>query len=165
MFDPYQRWLGIPKGQRPPTYYQLLGVSPVERQREVIAEAALRQTSEVRAYQTGPHAERCVELLNEIARARMTLLDPVKRKAYDASLNQTPTQIEVEVPAPQTAEPPNEPVMEYEAVALEPPRRTVNPGGHSRWPDVWSVLCLWTYVVLLLLGGFVAFRLSQMFRP
>src|SRR5262245_21608303 len=107
MFDPYHKWLAIPKEQRPPTYYQLLGVSPDESDPDVIAEAALRQTSHVRTYQTGPHAQRCVELLNEIARARTTLLDPVKRKEYDASLSQKP--VAKPAPEPSPAEGPGRP--------------------------------------------------------
>jgi WD40 repeat protein len=87
MLDPYHRWLGIPPGQRPPTFYQLLGIAPDEADPEVIAEAALRQTSHVRTYQTGPHAARCTALLNEIAQAKATLLNPARRRAYDAGLS------------------------------------------------------------------------------
>jgi WD40 repeat protein len=86
MFDPYHKWLGIPEDQRPPTYYQLLGVAPPETDREVIEEMALRQTSHVRTYQTGPHAADCTRLLNEIAHARTVLLNPARRRAYDAHL-------------------------------------------------------------------------------
>jgi hypothetical protein len=85
MFDPYHRWLAIPPDQRPPTYYQLLGIAPDEADTEVIEEAALRQTSHVRLYQTGPHASECTALLNEIGQARATLLNPDKRRHYDAS--------------------------------------------------------------------------------
>src|SRR5437763_344047 len=56
MFDPYHKWLGIPKDQRPPTHYQLLGVVPDEKDPEVIEEAAVRQTTHIRAYQIGPQA-------------------------------------------------------------------------------------------------------------
>ena len=28
VFDSYHKWLGIPEGHRPPTHYQLLGISP-----------------------------------------------------------------------------------------------------------------------------------------
>src|SRR5262245_59600964 len=86
MFDPYHKWLGIPKGQRPPNHYQLLGIAPDEQDAEVIEEAAIRQTTHVRAYQIGPHAAECTRLLNEIAEARRTLLDPARRKQYDAAL-------------------------------------------------------------------------------
>jgi serine/threonine protein kinase len=86
MFDPYEEWLGIPKEQRPPTHYRLLGIAINETDEEVIKSAALRLTSEIRIYQTSPQAEACTRLLNEIADARITLLDPAKRAEYDAHL-------------------------------------------------------------------------------
>jgi hypothetical protein len=86
MFDPYHKWLGIPKNQRPPSLYQLLGISPTETDTEVIEESAIRQSAHVRTYQVGPHAKECTQILGEIAKARITLLDPAKRKAYDAEL-------------------------------------------------------------------------------
>jgi hypothetical protein len=86
MFDPYHKWLGIPRDQRPPTYYQLLGISADEEDPEVIEEAAIRQTAHLRTYQNGPQAHECVRLLNEIAQARTTLLSPARRQAYDARL-------------------------------------------------------------------------------
>jgi hypothetical protein len=86
IIDPYHKWLGIPKDQRPPTFYQLLGISPGETDAEVIDEAAIRQTAHVRMYQIGPHAQDCTRILGEISQARTTLLNPAKRKAYDAQL-------------------------------------------------------------------------------
>ncbi len=85
-FDPYHKWLAIPKVHRPPTFYHLLGVSPDETDAEVIKEAALRQTSHVRTYQSGQHAQDCARILNEIGRARSVLLDSTKRREYDLSL-------------------------------------------------------------------------------
>ena len=43
MFDAYHKWLGIPKDQQPPTYYQILAVSPDEVDPEVINASAVRQ--------------------------------------------------------------------------------------------------------------------------
>src|SRR5947209_498975 len=86
MFDPYHKWLGIPKNERPPTFYQLLGIAPGEIDPEVIDEAAIRQTAHIRTYQIGPHAKECTQVLNEIAQARTTLLNPAKRKEYDSRL-------------------------------------------------------------------------------
>ncbi len=86
MFDPYHKWLGIPQEHRPPTYYQLLGIAAAEKDVEVIEEAAIRQTTHVRAYQIGAHAAECTRILNEIAQARQVLLNPAKRKEYDQSL-------------------------------------------------------------------------------
>jgi len=86
MFDPYHKWLGIAKEEQPPTYYRLLGINANEQDRDVIEEAAIRQTTHVRTNQIGPHAAACQRLLNEIAHARATLLDPVKRREYDLTL-------------------------------------------------------------------------------
>jgi hypothetical protein len=86
MFDPYHKWLAIPTDQRPPTHYQLLGVAPTETDPEVIEEAVLQRTAHLRAYQLGPHAKECTRLLNEIARAKVVLLNPEKRKQYDAEI-------------------------------------------------------------------------------
>lgn len=64
MFDPYHRWLGIPKNARPPTHYQLLGLANGESDPEVIDEAVIRQTTHVRSYQIGPHAAACTKRLS-----------------------------------------------------------------------------------------------------
>ena len=96
-FDPYHKWLGIPREQRPVTYYQLLGISPNETDIDVIEDAATRQSSHVRTYQLGNHAEACQRLLNEISQAKTTLLNPEKRKAYHAQV------VKVEKPRPKTA--------------------------------------------------------------
>src|SRR5262245_22848922 len=99
MFDPYHKWLGIPKDQRPPTCYQLLGIAPGETDAEVIDEAAVRQTTHVRAYQIGAHTAECTKLLNEIAQAKLTLLNPAKRKAYDEQLAKSKaSQITAQLP-------------------------------------------------------------------
>src|SRR6266496_1019475 len=104
MFDPYHKWLGIPKDQRPPTHYRLLGIDPGESDAEVIEEAAIRQTAHLRAYQIGAHADDCTRILNEIAKARATLLDPVKRKQYDGQFAaKTPASTAVSAQAPDAA--------------------------------------------------------------
>jgi hypothetical protein len=99
MIDPYLDWLGIPPSQQPPTHYQLLGIAPHEVDRQVIEEAMLRQTARLRVFQLGPHALECTRLLNEVSRARITLLDPVKRREYDLSLAPTAVSLEERPPA------------------------------------------------------------------
>jgi hypothetical protein len=85
-FDPYHKWLGIPRHEQPPDHYRLLGISPFEGDAEVIQAAADRQMGHVRTYQTGPHAEASQRLLNELAAAAVCLLDREKKAAYDARL-------------------------------------------------------------------------------
>ena len=86
MFDAYHKWLGIPPGPRPPTHYQLLGINPTERDRDVIESAAVRQTAYVRHFQAGAYAKECARILGELAQARLVLIDPARRAAYDATL-------------------------------------------------------------------------------
>src|SRR5262245_25919573 len=120
MFDPYHKWLGIPKEFRPPTYYQLLGIGAGESDPEVIQEAAFRQSGHVRTHQIGPHAAECTRLLNEIAHAKMVLLNPAKRQQYDAEL--------AGAPRPDQA-----------AAAIEPanpPRLVASPPSHEAFADL-----------------------------
>lgn len=85
-FDPYRKWLGIPEGERPADYYRLLGIERFERDVDVIANAADRQMAHVRTFQSGPHAKESQQLLNELAAARVCLLNADRKAAYDQGL-------------------------------------------------------------------------------
>lgn len=85
-FDPYLKWLGIRDPRRPPDHYALLGLRPGEDDADVIANAADRQMAHVKTYQTGPWADVSQRLLNELAAARLTLLDPARKREYDRAL-------------------------------------------------------------------------------
>lgn len=98
MFDPYHKWLGIPPGKRPPTWYQLLAISETEKDRDVIEAAAVRQSAYVRNFQKGPNGDHATKLLAEISEARGVITDSARRKAYDEKL-------ESERPKPKPAAP------------------------------------------------------------
>jgi hypothetical protein len=85
-FDPYYIWLGIPPEEQPADYYRLLGVRRFETNLEVIANAADQRVRHLRSMQTGKRQAETQRLLNEISSASGTLLDPDKRKEYDAKL-------------------------------------------------------------------------------
>ena len=85
-FDPYHKWLGIPKDQRPPTHYQLLGISPNEEDNEAIEAAAERQRLFVKGFQKGPRSRTASSILYQIEEAKVTLLNPTMRDAYDQRL-------------------------------------------------------------------------------
>lgn len=85
-FDPYHKWLGIRESQRPPNHYRLLGLEPFEDDADVIANAADRQMAYIRTYQLGSHAEQSQRMLNELAAAKVCLLDTIKKEEYDRSL-------------------------------------------------------------------------------
>jgi hypothetical protein len=81
--DLYRKLLALPDGKRPPSYYELLGVTSDEHDADVIAEAALMRSSHLDRYRSGEYAEECERILNEIATATEALCDPRLRSEYD----------------------------------------------------------------------------------
>ncbi len=85
-FDPYYNWLGIPAAEQPPHYYRLLGLAPLESNPTVIEHAADRVMIHLRTFAAGPHGPDSQRLLNEVAMARVSLLDAARKARYDADL-------------------------------------------------------------------------------
>ncbi len=101
-FNPYYVWLGIPPDEQPANYYRLLGIALFEPSADVIDSAADRQTAHLRTFQGGKHSELSQRLLNEVAAARICLLDPKKRAAYDTQLR---ARLVVRTPAAPAGQP------------------------------------------------------------
>ncbi|HPP54247.1 MAG TPA: hypothetical protein PK777_14945 [Thermoguttaceae bacterium] len=87
-FDPYYTWLGIPPEEQPPDYYRLLGVRPFEDNPTVIENLADQRMAHIRTFQTGPRSKESQRILNELAAAKVCLLNPAKKAAYDAQLRE-----------------------------------------------------------------------------
>lgn len=85
-FDPYHTWLGIPPEEQPPNHYHLLGIRPFENNPDVIENAADRQMAHLRNRQIGKHSELSQQLLNDVATAKICLLTPARKTAYDRQL-------------------------------------------------------------------------------
>src|SRR4051794_33372311 len=85
-FDAYYKWLGIPPIEQPPDHYRLLGVQAFERDRDVINNAADQRMGLLKTFATSAHGPLAEELLNQVARARICLLNPEKKDAYDRTL-------------------------------------------------------------------------------
>src|SRR5690348_1791027 len=85
-FDPYHKWLGIPPTEQPPHHYRLLAIALFEGDADVIDAAANRQMTFLRECGQGPHSAASQRLLNEVSTARLVLLTPQRRAAYDAEL-------------------------------------------------------------------------------
>lgn len=85
-FDPYHQWLGIPPDEQPASYYRLLGIRELEDNVDVIVHAADRCMAHVRTFQSGVRSEWSQKLLNELAAARVCLLDPEQKLTYDTAL-------------------------------------------------------------------------------
>lgn len=84
-FDAYHRWLGIPPSEQPPSHYRLLGLVDFESDVEVIRDAAERQIAHVRV-RALKHPELSQKILNELAMAKLCLLNPESKAAYDKLL-------------------------------------------------------------------------------
>ena len=80
-FDPYHQWLGISPKDQPPNHYRLLGIDLFEVKREVIRDAAEQRIAHVRTYQLGPNSAISQKILNELAAAKVCLVNPQKKTA------------------------------------------------------------------------------------
>ncbi len=101
-FNPYHEWLGVPALERRPNHYQLLGIPLFEDAPQVIDNAADRQMAHLRTFQSGSRAADSQRVLNEVAAARICLLKPEFKAAYDAqlrvALSHRPTGIRKAIP-------------------------------------------------------------------
>lgn len=85
-FDPYYKWLGIAPREQPPNAYRLLAIDLFESDADVIANAADRQMVHLRTFASGPQGAATQAILNEVARAKVVLLNAEKKAAYDQKL-------------------------------------------------------------------------------
>lgn len=118
-YHPYHQWLGIAPKDQPPHYYRLLGIDLFEADGGVIDNAADRQMAHIRSCQTGKHADDAQQILNEIAGAKVCLLDADKRAAYDAHLRERLRQ-EKKVAAPLRVATPLESPAAVKPAAVAP---------------------------------------------
>lgn len=86
VIDYYHQWLGIPPEEQPPNLYRLLGLTTFESDANVIEASADRQMAHIRTFQTGRHSAESQKLLNELARAKLCLMHPERRKLYNRKL-------------------------------------------------------------------------------
>jgi cytoskeletal protein RodZ len=118
-FDPYHLWLQIPKEFRPPTHYQLLGLSVGESNEEVIRQATLMRSAYVRHFQNGPNAADATRILEELADASRVLIDPSLRAEYEAKIKPvakpTPKPV-LSNAGPVTIPKPKAPTADYDLV-------------------------------------------------
>jgi outer membrane biosynthesis protein TonB len=85
-FDPYFKWLGIPPDEQPPNHYRLLAIPPFTSDPEVIENAADQRMAHLRSVRAGKRGALSQALLDQVAQAKVCLLDPNQKSAYDESL-------------------------------------------------------------------------------
>ncbi len=84
--DVYRDWLGIRESDRPLTHYQLLRVPRFCDDAGRIRENYRKMNAHVRKFATGDYSRQSQALLNELARAMLTLTDVARKREYDAGL-------------------------------------------------------------------------------
>ena len=119
-FNPYRDWLNIPANELPADHYQLLGIAPFEADEEKIAQAADARMKMLRAFQAGKHARESQQLLNEVAAARICLLNAERRRRYDKDLRERRRALDLP-PLPEPFRPfPQSSSGQHDAPAAEP---------------------------------------------
>ena len=168
-FDPYLRWLGIRDPDRPPNHYRLLGVAEFEDDADVLANAADRQMAHIRTFQAGPHSADSQRLLNELAAAKICLLNAEKKAAYDAQLQRRraaappapPPAPMLKSPPVERPSPPSSIYLETPVVVTEPPRTKLYSSSRRKSSALPFILTLLGVVILLMIGvAFFYFRFS-----
>lgn len=84
--DVYRDWLGIKETERPLSHYQLLRLEKFEDDTAKIRKNYRKMNAHVRKYATGKYAKESQNLLNELAKAMLTLTDERRKREYDASM-------------------------------------------------------------------------------
>jgi len=113
-----------------PYLLEVLGISPKEQDPKVIEEAACVGSAHVRTYQLTRESE-CTLLLNEIAQALITLLDPVS----SARLRPEPSA------SRRSAGPPDETLLRHPPACHRPTGRIC--GRQGRVPRVCRAQDRW----------------------
>ncbi len=131
-FDPYQEWLEIPPGERPVDHYRLLGLARFEEDAKSIERAADERMAHVRKFQTGPRGRHTQKLLNELAAAKLCLLDPVAKQRYDLQLVRPPAAAPASVAVPPPVAPPAAVAPPLPPTGAAPPPTAPLPVEHPR---------------------------------
>ena len=124
-FDAYRHFLDIPRREQPPDHYRLLDIARFESDEEVIRAAAQRRIEHLRTFQLSKYSDWSEKLLNEVAAAKVCLLDPNKKRAYDLELSEAmrPPSLPVWLPDQPAGGPPEETAVAVGQVqAVLPPR-------------------------------------------
>jgi hypothetical protein len=134
-FNPWHTWLGIPAEEQPADHYRLLGIQQLEDNPTVIENAADQRMMLLRSFQTGKHSDLSQTLLNEVAAARVCLLNPEKKAAYDRDL------LSKRQAAAQAKAAPASPAEALPQIHVEParphtkqPAKPVSPGSEPAPP-------------------------------
>jgi hypothetical protein len=154
-FDPYRKWLGISPQDQPPDFYRLLAIELFESDPDVIEVAADGRMAQVKNFQSGKYSKLSQEILNEIAKAKICLLNSDKKAEYDVMLRRKTEKKEIVStcrPSPDTAAIPQIPQFHSASVSS---RVAISDGQRRRLLSaaIGAVFLLVLGVVFLLSRG------------
>lgn len=133
-FDPYYKWLAIPPREQPPNHYRLLGIPLFERDADVIEAAADQRMAHLRSMQNTAYLPLSQRLLNEVAAAKICLLDPQRRDAYERQLRESLPQPPRAIPLTPPVARPLAGAAPYERLDNSP--RSAGDPSESRLPPL-----------------------------
>ena len=84
--NPYLVFLELETAPKKPTYYELLAVEQDEQDESVISKGCEQALAKVRSFKPGSNARIWLAILDELALAKNTLIDPEERLQYDQKL-------------------------------------------------------------------------------
>lgn len=85
-FDPYEKWLGVSREERPISCYALLGLEPFESDLDKIERSAKIRIAALEEKRKGPHGEHVDKVVKRLRQAAQLLLDPDQKAKYDQKL-------------------------------------------------------------------------------
>jgi hypothetical protein len=161
-FDPYREWLGIEPHEQPADHYRLLGLARFESDVAKIAAVADERMAGLRRFQVGPRGRHTQRLLNELSTAKVCLLTPAAKAAYDADLARAMSaRIRPQSAVPPIAPPPAPPSIrevESESAVSVADTRSATP-----W---WHIVLAITAVALVILVVVLAWGVArQRWKP
>ena len=165
-FNPYHKWLGIPLKDQPANHYRLLGVVRFESDPDVITGASDQRVHFLRTLQNGDRGKMVDKLLNEIANAKVCLLDAEKKAAYDQTIRK-PAAAEEESTPQLLFQADAEPRAKRRGKTTRPSRRTTarrdNATDEADQPRRGPLVIAIPVIVLmvLLITGVMLFTSSQ----
>lgn len=104
-FSPYQTWLGLRESLSRPNHFELLGLDESEDDTKTISAAADRAASRVRRCRPGEHTAVWAAVLDQIAEAKLCLIDPEKRAQYRTTLREPTEEVRTGGPMHSRLEP------------------------------------------------------------
>ncbi len=146
-FDGYKKWLGISTKKRPPSHYDLLGISINEDDHDVIQAAVEQRRNYVLTQMGLGHDVQVKQIKQQIDEAELTLLNPDMRRDYDRSK---------ELFAKRRMSRRVDPHAQYSPIRSQP-GRTVGEGSELGWN--------FTVIVTVVLAAFCLMATLSFYLP